>query len=159
MSTVVKLYSFSRVTILFRKATANPTAPDSPCPTALPASAEMATAVSVAAPDFVGGIPAADLSPVSLLLLQRQVCVQLIGKNFTCKRGKWAKFNHAVSTVQQEVLRCKIGYWKWKRILFWHRREVSSLYSVENASWVFTISETVGKRTLYNLFYGFDLFF
>lgn len=92
-----KLCSFSRLTISCRKARANPVAP-----AALPVGTELATAVSVTAPDSVGGIPAADLCPVSVLLLG-WVCVQLLGKNFTCKRGKWGKFNCVLSTVQQKA--------------------------------------------------------
>lgn len=57
---------------------------------ALPVSAEIAAAVSVAAADAVGGVPAADLCPVAVLLLG-WVCIQLVGENFTWERGKTGK--------------------------------------------------------------------
>lgn len=56
----------------------------------LPVSTEIPAAISVAAADAVGGVPTADLCPVLVLLLG-WVCIQLLGENFTWKRGKTGK--------------------------------------------------------------------
>lgn len=65
---------------------------------ALPVSTEIPAAVSVTAADAVGGVPTADLCPVLVLLLG-WVCIQLLGENFTWKRGKTGK-NSVMFKVQ-----------------------------------------------------------
>lgn len=100
----------------------------------LPVSTEIPAAVSVAAADLVGGVPAAQLCPVLVLLLG-WVCIQLLDESFTWKRGKTGKIQPCSQSSPTESVRVQNRAFKVKDM------------SLKE----FVISESVGKRTLYNL--------
>lgn len=108
----------------------------------LPVSTEIAAAVSVAAADLVGGVPTAQLCPVLVLLLG-WVCIQLLDENFTWKRGRTGKIQPCSQSSATETVQVQ--------------NRVSRVKDMSLKE--FVISETVGKRTSYNLLYELGPFF